>query len=42
MTPSVGGEQHPEKHLVEEENDVNFIGTECKVGGRLCSPEEVG
>jgi hypothetical protein len=42
MTPSVGVEQHPEKHLVEEENGVNFIGRECKVGGRICSPEGGG
>lgn len=40
MTPSVGGEQHPEKHSMEEENDATFICRECRVGGRICSPEE--
>ena len=40
MIPDVGGEQHPEKKLIQEANDVNIICRVCKAGGRICPPEE--
>jgi hypothetical protein len=40
MIPYVGGEQHPEKKLIQEANNVNIICRGCKAGGRIFPPEE--